>query len=247
MCRFTAYLGPAQTLESLLVDPPHGLYRQSYAPEQQVSGTVNADGFGVGWYDPARRPEPAVHKSARSIWADRSFLSFAGLVNAPAMLAVVRGATAPAPVEDSGAQPFASGPWLFAHNGAVTGFRTGVASSLRRLLSAERESQILSASDSEVLFALVLDRLDAGADAADAVGEVVSLVDRHEGGRTNLVLTDGERLVATRSGDSLSVHTQDGAVHVASEPFDDDPGWQAVPDRRLIDATTAGLSTHPLS
>ena len=90
MCRLAAYLGPAQTLESLLVDPPHGLYRQSYAPEQQVSGTVNADGFGVGWYDPARRPEPAVHKSARSIWADRSFLSFAGLVNAPAMLAVVR-------------------------------------------------------------------------------------------------------------------------------------------------------------
>ena len=246
MCRLAAYLGPPVTLESLLVDPPHSLYHQAYAPREQVSGTVNADGFGVGWYDPDRRAEPAVHKSARSIWADRSFQSFAGLVAAPAFLAVVRGATAPAPVEDSSAQPFDSGRWLFGHNGAVEGFRTVVASSLRRLLSAQRESEILSASDSEVLFALVLDRLDAGADPATAVSDVVALVDSHEGGRMNLVLTDGHRVVATRSGDALYVRADDDAVLLASEPFDDHPAWRPVPERHLIDGTAGSLDTHPL-
>ncbi len=57
MCRHLAYLGPRASLRSVLTDPPHGLLRQSWAPRQQKHGTVNADGFGVGWYadgDPVR-------------------------------------------------------------------------------------------------------------------------------------------------------------------------------------------------
>ncbi|MFE0319543.1 hypothetical protein ACFW05_26140, partial [Streptomyces albogriseolus] len=50
MCRHLAYVGPAEPLGALLVGPPHGLYRQSWAPRRQRYGTVNADGFGVGWY-----------------------------------------------------------------------------------------------------------------------------------------------------------------------------------------------------
>jgi glutamine amidotransferase len=246
MCRLAAYLGPPVTLESLLVDPDHSLYHQAYAPRDQASGTVNADGFGVGWYAPAVRAEPAVHKSARSIWGDRSFLSFAGVVASPAVLAVVRGATAPAPAEDSGAQPFTSGRWLFAHNGAVEGFRAGVASALRRTLTATRESQILSSSDSEVLFALVLDRLDSGTDPATALADVVALVDSHQGGRLNLVLADDDRIVATRWGDALSVRPDDGAVHVASEPFDEDPRWRSVPDHHLVDARPDDIEIRPL-
>ena len=54
MCRHLAYLGPPTTLAALLLDPPHGLLHQSYAPaDMRGGGTVNADGFGVGWYPPA--------------------------------------------------------------------------------------------------------------------------------------------------------------------------------------------------
>ncbi|MEL7207589.1 MAG: ergothioneine biosynthesis protein EgtC [Actinomycetota bacterium] len=247
MCRLLAYQGPARTLESVLVDPPHSLYHQAYAPRDQVSGSVNADGFGVGWYDLERRPEPAVHKSARSIWADRSFSSFAGLVASPAFVAVVRGATAPAPVEDSGAQPFASGRWLFAHNGAVEGYRTaGVAAHLRRALTAGRESQILSASDSEVLFALALDRMDDGEGPAEALASVIDLVESHRGGRMNLVMTDGRRLVATRWGDALSLRSGDDGTHIASEPFDDDDRWASVPDHHLVDVLDGSVEVRPL-
>ena len=50
MCRHLAYLGPSVALGELLVSPRHSLVRQSWAPRRQEYGTVNADGFGVGWY-----------------------------------------------------------------------------------------------------------------------------------------------------------------------------------------------------
>ncbi len=245
MCRLVAYVGPPTTLEALLGDPPHGLAHQAWAPARQVSGTVNADGFGVGWYDLARRPEPGVHRTTLPMWADRSFASFAGLVASSAVMAAVRGATAPAPTEASGTPPFAAGPWLFAHNGAVEGFRTGVGAELRRLLSPEQESAILGASDSEVLFHLALAALDEGADPGDALRRVVADVEQRSGGRLNLVLTDGHSLAATRAGDSLWYLADGERTIVASEPNDTDPGWQEVPDRSLLTATADPPALHP--
>ena len=119
MCRFLCYLGPPVTLASAVLDPPHGLKRQAWAPRHQRVGAINADGFGAGWYDHGRRPEPARYRTARPIWADRSFESLAGLVSAPALVAAVRDATPPSPVEETGSQPFTAGPWLFVHNGKV--------------------------------------------------------------------------------------------------------------------------------
>ena len=36
---------------SLVLDPPHGLRVQSYAPRRQKHGLMNADGWGVGFFD----------------------------------------------------------------------------------------------------------------------------------------------------------------------------------------------------
>ena len=246
MCRLLAYLGPPTTLEALLVDPPHGLAHQAWAPERQLSGTVNADGFGVGWYDLARRPEPGVHRTTLPMWADRSFASFGGLVASTAVVAAVRGATAPAPTETSGTPPFSAGPWLFAHNGAVERFRTGVGAELRRLLTPEQESAILGASDSEVLFRLAVAALDAGAGPGDALRRVVAAVEQRSVGRLNLVLTDGRTLAATRVGDSLWSLADGERTIVASEPYDGDTAWVEVPERTLVTGTAGALALHPL-
>jgi glutamine amidotransferase len=37
-----------------------------------------------------------------------------------------------------------------------------------------------------------------------------------------------------------------GAIVVASERLDDDPGWRAVPDRSLLCADRTGVSVNPL-
>src|SRR5215210_2408447 len=50
MCRMVGYLGGASApLSSVVLDGEHSLLVQSYAPQEMMSGVVNADGFGVGW------------------------------------------------------------------------------------------------------------------------------------------------------------------------------------------------------
>ena len=71
MCRHLAYLGPPATLRSVLIDPPHGLYRQAWEPRRQRHGTVNADGFGIGWYAEGD-PVPARYRRGLPIWGDPS-------------------------------------------------------------------------------------------------------------------------------------------------------------------------------
>ncbi len=248
MCRFLCYLGPPVTLASVVLDPPHCLKRQAWAPRHQRVGKINADGFGVGWYDFGRRPEPARYRTARPIWADRSFESVAGLVTAPAMVAAVRDATPPSPVEETGAQPFMSGPWLFAHNGKVEGWGIdpAVKTGLRRPLSDLRAAAIEGGADSEILFALALDRLDDGATPAEALAAVVATATAVAPARLNLLLTDGHQVTATARGDSLFVLERVDAVVVASEPYDDDPAWCRVPEGSMVQARPGWVSTVPL-
>src|SRR6201996_6259817 len=92
MCRHLAYLGPAVPLRSVLTDPPHSLYRQSWAPRRQAHGTVNADGFGIGWYA-AGDPVPARYRQGVPIWGDPSLADLARVIRSGAVLAAVRSAT----------------------------------------------------------------------------------------------------------------------------------------------------------
>src|SRR5215211_5190874 len=94
MCRMVAYLGKTERpLSSLVLDPQHSLLVQSYAPKEMMSGVVNADGFGIGWYAPEVDGEPAVYRSNAPIWADRSFASIAPRVRSSTIFAAVRSAT----------------------------------------------------------------------------------------------------------------------------------------------------------
>jgi glutamine amidotransferase len=248
MCRHLAYVGPPVTLEKLIVKPKHSLLQQSFAPRYQTHGTINADGFGVGWYDRDKRVEPARYRTTRQIWADLSFASIAGLVSSNAVLAAVRSASPGMPVEETSTPPFTEGPWLFSHNGFVPGFRSGVGRELRRKVSETRAHGILGATDSELLFALVLDRLDAGTPPADALVSVVDLVEELTTARLNLLLTDGERIAATACRNSLFVFDDrqlTGAVVVASEPYDDDAGWEVVKDGSVVELGDDKLEVRP--
>jgi len=248
MCRFLCYLGPPVTLASIVLEPPHSLERQAWAPRHQRVGAINADGFGVGWYDPSRRPEPARYRTARPIWSDRSFASLAGLVTAPALVAAVRDATPPNPVEETGSQPFMEGPWLFAHNGKVEGWGVdpAVKAGLRRPLSEPRAAGVEGGADSEVLFALALDHLDRDGSPSEALAGVIAVAAAVAPSVLNLLLTDGRRLAAAACGDSLFVLESRDAVVVASEPYDDDSRWQRVPEGSMVEAGPGWVTTVAL-
>jgi glutamine amidotransferase len=236
-------------LGSLLYTPPHALVQQSHQPRHQRHGKINADGFGAGWYAPDVRVEPARYRTTTPMWADNSFRNIAGVISSGAVVAAVRNASPGLPVDESCTAPYTRGRWLFAHNGRVDGFPGPTAARLRRWLSDARTAHVEGATDSEVLFGLVLDRIDAGACPSDALADVVREVQTlAPGSRLNLLLSDGDSIVATACGDSLFTRADraSGAAIVASEPFDDDPSWTTVADGSLVKATRTTLDIGAL-
>jgi gamma-glutamyl hercynylcysteine S-oxide hydrolase len=121
------------------------------------------------------------------------------------------------PIEPSASAPFTDGQWLLSHNGLVD----------RAVLplSAKAESTV----DSALLAALIFERgLDALADV------VVEVAAADPNARLNILAANGSQLRATTWGDTLSVLRLDDGVVLASEPYDDNPDWQEIPDRHLV-------------
>jgi glutamine amidotransferase len=228
LCRHLAWLGESRTIASLVLDPPQGLLRQSYAPRRQARGLINADGWGVGFYVD-EQDEPVRWRSARPLWSDVSFASVAPVLRSTGVLAAVRSATPGMPLDETAAAPFTDGRWLLSHNGRVD----------RGVLPARND--IESVCDSAVLAAHVFDR---GVDSLG--GTVTEVAHRDPAAILNLLLTDGTRILGVTWGDSLSYLVEPDGVAVASEPWDDDPRWIDVPDRHLLEVTLDGVTLTTL-
>jgi len=222
MCRHLGWLGAEVSVASLVLDPPHGLRVQSYAPRRQKHGLLNADGWGVGFFDGAA---PRRWRSQAPLWGDASLNSVAPALRSRCVVAAVRSATVGMPLETGATAPFTDGRWLLSHNGVVD------RAVLPLALTAE------SLCDSALLAAHIFGR---GLDAlGDTIVEVAAADPR---ARLNVLAGDGSRLVATAWGDTLSILRRADGVVVASEPYDNDPGWEDVPDRHLVDVTVAGVT-----
>ncbi|HEY8983341.1 MAG TPA: ergothioneine biosynthesis protein EgtC [Streptomyces sp.] len=246
MCRHLAYVGDPLPLGRVVQDPPHSLFRQSWEPLHQRSGTVNADGFGVGWYADGD-PVPARYRRTGPIWADLSFADLARVVRTSALLAAVRDATLPSADGEAAAAPFAADRWLFSHNGAVKGWPATM-TPLTPALTPTDLLSLESRTDSAFVWALLLARLRKGEPLGDALSATVTEVaEAAPGSRLNLLATDGTSIAATTWGDSLWYLTHPGRhTVVASEPYDDDPAWQEVPDATLLTATRTEVLLTPL-
>jgi glutamine amidotransferase len=254
MCRHLAYLGPPVRLGEVLVDPPYGLVRQSWAPRRQRHGVVNADGFGVGWYVDGE-VDPARHRGAGPIWADETFADLARVVSTRVLLAVVRSATPGMPPGVAAAAPLRRGRWLFSHNGRLDGWPEAAEPLVARLSPAQLLG-LDTSSDSGLLWALVHDLLERGWLPGAALAEVVALARAVTTGRFNLLLTDGATVAATAAGETLfrrdlsfrrnRLRGEGDGLVVASEPYDDDSGWREVPDRHLLVADETDVSVEEL-
>ncbi|MGX9788541.1 ergothioneine biosynthesis protein EgtC [Mycobacterium sp. MMS18-G62] len=226
MCRHLGWLGEPRSIASLMLDPPSGLLVQSYAPRRQKHGLMNADGWGVGFFDNGvvRR-----WRSAAPLWGDASFASIAPALSSGCVVAAVRSASIGMPIEPSASAPFTDGQWLLSHNGLVD----------RAVLppSAKAESTV----DSALLAALIFER------GLDTLGDtIVEVAAADPNARLNILAGNGSRLIATTWGDTLSVLRRDDGVVLASEPYDDNPDWQEIPDRHLVEAGASGVELTPL-
>lgn len=243
MCRHLAYVGAPRTLHSLLVEPPWSLVRQSWEPRYQKYGVVNADGFGVGWYAQSD-PLPARYRRDTPIWSDGSLPDIARVTTSTGVLAAVRSATDGTSAGVEAAAPFASGPYLFSHNGRIDGWPRSV-TALANKLPSSALLDLVARTDSALLWALVQEALTMGLSPHRALALTVRQTAEQATGRFNLLLHDGETIVATCAGDTLFYRQLDDGVIVASEPTDDDT-WHEVPDHSVVVATATDVAVSAI-
>lgn len=233
MCRHLAYLGPAAAPAQTLFDAPHSLCTQAYAPvDMRGGGTVNVDGFGLGWFSEAGAPRR--YRGAGPIWVDETLPQLAADIRTAAYVSAVRAATPGLPIGEAACAPFTDDGWLFSHNGAVCGWPDSMAALASGLDTVELLS-LEASTDSALLWALLRTRLGDGQNPLEAVSGLVAEVEQvAPGSRLNLLLTDGEIVVATCWRHALWVRSNPDAVLVASEPCDNDPAWRRVADGQTV-------------
>ncbi|MBM3673719.1 MAG: ergothioneine biosynthesis protein EgtC [Actinobacteria bacterium] len=245
MCRHLAYLGPPQPLRSLLWDAPHALVEQGRAAREMIVATENPHGWGVAWWSPTDGG-PQRYRSATAMWDDDGF--GASDRDAVAAIGAVRRASPGMAGDPRNNAPFvgdtAAGCLAFSLNGYV--FAGGREPRLRAALDAERTDALEGDTDSEVLFAITRDRVDAGESFPDALAAAHARIDADDDVYANMLLTDGAVVVGTTWNHTLYLFATDAATTVASEPLDRAEAWHRLPDRSLFVATPQRLEVFAL-
>ncbi|OAB59013.1 class II glutamine amidotransferase [Phormidium willei BDU 130791] len=248
MCRLLAYLGSPISLDSILCQPPHSLVVQSYQPQEMTAGLLNADGYGLGWYDRRRQSQAFTYKSILPIWSDINLPSLSRYIHSDCILAYVRSATPGQALDLSNCQPFTYHNWSFIHNGAIPEFRDRLYRPLRDRLRRPYYELINGSTDSEHLFAYLMQlhhdqpQPSLQETLKTALQDFQALaIAHHSQLSANLILSDGQHLIACRfavntEAPSLYYLAQNDQHLIASEPIF--PGnWQAFPSGSILNLT----------
>ena len=242
MCRFLAYSGHPIFLEDLVCKPRHSLVRQSLQAAEAKTA-INGDGFGIGWY--GERETPGVYREVMPAWSDENLLALCANVRSHLFMAHVRAATGGG-VSRLNCHPFHLGRHLFIHNGQVGGFAR-----LRRRLEALLPDDLYElrrgATDSELLFLLIMARVQEGTGVVEAIRamlrdtcDAMQALDIQAPLRFSAALADGEQLWAVRWASdahppTLYLKPQRGGWAIASEPLGDDAeAWTPIAGGSLV-------------
>ncbi len=226
MCRFVAYLGKPIYADELVMKPKNSLMKQSYhALEAEI--TVNGDGFGLGWYNHARRDEPALYRSIRPAWNDENLSYNAPMIYTNCLLAHIRAATQGG-VSIHNSHPFQYKQYLMMQNGGIQDFHK-IKRKMINLLDEEVFNWIDGQTDTQYTFALFITlterrRKDQGKlsfdELHDCLNETFAIIEdlKKEVGVDapslyNLVLTDGKAMIATRYSTRPEIETR--SLHLA--------------------------------
>lgn len=249
MCRLLGYLGSPLQLNHLLYKPEHSLIVQSYKPREMESAILNADGFGMGWYHPEKEVDPYIYRNTMPIWNDLNLPEISRYVESDCVVGYIRSATPGLAVDLSNCQPFKNDHILFTHNGYIENFRTTLYRTIRKDLNNYSYELIKGTTDSEHLFALIIDELQTSPHITlkEAVAQTISklhqLANRYSVYcSANLLVSDGEQLIATRystRSPAPSLYwlrddpTYPNGVIIASEPLFKG-NWNAIPEQTII-------------
>jgi glutamine amidotransferase len=241
VCRHLAYIGAPRAVRDFVFDAPHALVHQGRTPREMVVAKDNPDGWGAAWWPPGAI-EPRHYRTTTVMWDDTAFT--AGDEKAVALLAAVRKASPNTALDAVNNAPFVAGSRVgtlaFSLNGHA--FHASCADRVKGALGPG--TPLVGDTDSEVLFALTRERIDAGRTPAEALAAVHDVVAPGPEVYVNLLLVTPDQIVATTWQHTLYVHTGAGATTVASEALEPDDGWRRVPDASLLvaDADTVRIT-----
>lgn len=249
MCRLVGYLGSPLQLDQLLYKPEHSLLVQSYQPKEMTSGVVNADGLGIGWYPTQGEANPFTYKNLLPMWNDTNLPELSRYIESKCIVAYARSATAGQALDISNCQPFRDNRLLLIHNGSIDKFRKSLYRPIRDRLSDELYQSINGTTDSEHMFALLVNELQVFPDTPIEKALYATLMTLSELAQehqvslsANLIVSDGHRLVASRyalgsTAPSLYWLRDDpmypNAVIIASEPLFTG-NWNSVPNSSIL-------------
>lgn len=249
MCRLSAWVGTPVSPARIMFDGAHSLERQSWDPKELLSGSVNADGWGVVWYSDGA---PVRVAEARPIWFEEDLQTLLRSVRSDVALAALRNGTPGLPIGRSALLPMTFESWSFVLNGYVPDFRASHMRALRAPLPDDLYGALRGVSDSETLFLRTVDLLRSGASLREALVETVGRVlERTSSEETQLVmtLTDGDRLAAVRTSNVPATNSlywtrrssdEGDGIILASEPFTTPDEWTAVEPHSWIEIDRDG-------
>lgn len=239
-------MGPDLALRRLLEEEPHSLIKQAWAPQEMEEAVLNADGFGVGWYDQDHKA--AVYTNTLPIWSDTNLPGLGRSLQSSVWLANIRSATPGQALSQVNTQPFVHDNFMFIHNGYLAGFHPTVKQALHDYLLPEIQAHIRGDTDSEYLFALFRQALaEANGDAVQGLEEALKRLATLLNGAAallNIIIYAGQKLVVCRHGlnngncPSLYYTTTHpnfpDASLIASERFSMPEVWQEVDKHSLL-------------
>ena len=263
VCRIVGYYGQPIPLASVLADPPHSLIHQSYAPRELPDATHCGDGWGVAWF-PSREPESpmGVFRTTRPLWNDENAKDMGHAVFAASLVANARLTLPNLEVTEVNTPVYTFEGRVQTENGGVDPWPGPFIRALRHELDTQAEAQLRGSTESEILAAIwsTLFRGKCAGDASAALREmikrVLKIVRRHDGKiHENMLIAGPTELLAVRVAEGLEPHSlyrldrgrlwPEGTV-IASEPLDDDPGWESIPVGSLVRVDSSGSSIESL-
>ena len=251
MCRVLAYLGDPVPLHGPLFEAENSLVTQSVAA--RLMSLLNIGGFGLTAWD-AFSHEPGIPYTYRTPGVpvfDRNLSALAEKVQATGVIAHVRGVIYD-PSQTVGPQNlhpfrFAGAPVALAQNGDLYGF-ADMRYDMLEFTDARLARMIEGTTDTEWVYALLLSQLDdpfapASADelvdATTATLTILRELRLRRGIATqspvNLVLGDGNTLVATRFCFDYGWYPDDGSFFAGEREFDFTTLWYTFGERYVTD------------
>jgi glutamine amidotransferase len=256
MCRLVGVVASEITEFGLVLkEAPRSLARMS---------AEHRDGWGIAAHGhPDTIPPPSdrsphdgiwrVHKGTDPAGECSRFLEIASRSAGTVLIAHVRKKTV-GPTSIPNTHPFVQSGWVFAHNGTLVDH-----ASLRAKTSTERLAQIRGDTDSEVLFAFLLTRLDEAGltrmgpsttmreQATEVIGDAARQLRDDNAGAFNFLMSDGTSCFVHRFGRTLFLLERTPHDRPSSRDGQPPPSSPWIQRRHIVLVASERLTEEPWS